>query len=72
MEIWALCETCRRWFHCPTWFDRSQPQPRCPLCNAEPTAIENRAADRRERGDAEPATGLGPLTKPARAQPRAN
>lgn len=44
MDIWALCGTCRRWFHCPTWFDRSQPQPRCQACDAEPIAIENRAA----------------------------
>lgn len=46
MDIWALCGTCRRWFHCPTWFDRSQPQPRCQVCGSEPIAIENRAAGR--------------------------
>lgn len=44
MEIWGFCPTCRRWFYCPTWFDRDQPPPRCPVCCVEPTAIENRAA----------------------------
>lgn len=42
MEIWAWCAPCRRWFYCPAWFDRTQPHPCCPLCDAEPTAIENR------------------------------
>lgn len=44
MEIWAFCEACSRWFYCPDWFDRSQPPPRCPVCQTEPTAMENRAA----------------------------
>lgn len=44
MEIWAYCASCGHWFYCPAWFDRTQPQPCCPACGAEPTAIENRAA----------------------------
>lgn len=42
-DIWAFCGACRRWFYCPTWFDRRQPPPQCPVCTSEPTAIENRA-----------------------------
>lgn len=44
MEIWAYCDECSRWFHCPDWFDRAKPQPLCPECRREPKAIENRAA----------------------------
>lgn len=43
MEIWGFCSTCRAWFPCPTWFDRSAPHPSCPTCDGEPSAIENRA-----------------------------
>lgn len=45
VEIWGWCPLCRRWFYCPTWFDRDQPSPRCQVCDGEPTAIENRAGD---------------------------
>lgn len=43
-EIWGLCATCNRWFFCEGWFDKTVPQPRCPVCFTEPTAIENRGA----------------------------
>lgn len=41
-EIWGWCATCARWHFCEGWFDRHAPQPRCPVCFTEPTAIENR------------------------------
>lgn len=43
MEIWAYCHECGRWFYCPEWFDQAEPQPVCPACYREPSAIENRA-----------------------------
>jgi hypothetical protein len=43
-EIWGLCGNCDRWFYCAGWFDRSKPSPVCPVCGAEPQAIENRAS----------------------------
>lgn len=43
MEIWAYCDACGRWFYCPEWFNRAKPQPVCPECYREPSAIENRA-----------------------------
>lgn len=43
-DIWAFCDTCERWFFCADWFDKEAPQPCCPVCSAEPSAIENRAA----------------------------
>ncbi|HVM13731.1 MAG TPA: hypothetical protein VM287_05305 [Egibacteraceae bacterium] len=43
-DIWAFCDTCERWFFCADWFDKEAPQPCCPVCRAEPSAIENRAA----------------------------
>lgn len=46
MDIWGFCSDCRTWFPCPTWFDRTSPQPSCPTCHSEPSAIENRARDR--------------------------
>lgn len=42
METWGYCRPCDYWFHCPRWFDKEAPQPLCPLCGAEPRAIENR------------------------------
>lgn len=42
-DIWGYCESCCRWFACPTWFDKNAVQPLCPVCLAEPAAIENRA-----------------------------
>lgn len=39
-ETWAFCSDCRRWFYCPTWFDRDAAQPVCPVCWSEPVAIE--------------------------------
>lgn len=45
-DIWGYCSWCQRWFACPTWFDRDRPAPTCPVCGAEPRAIENRAAHR--------------------------
>lgn len=41
MAIWGFCSVCRRWFACPGWFDRRQPQPLCPVCFTEPRAIRN-------------------------------
>jgi hypothetical protein len=55
-ESWAFCTNCRRWFHCPEWFDHEQPPPRCPVCTLGTTAIESRASSaaarpgRRPRG----------------------
>jgi hypothetical protein len=55
MEIWGRCGTCARWFYCSlidaeVWT--------CPVCAAEPVAIENRATSRRviagRRGDVGP------------------
>lgn len=43
MEIWGHCSGCDRWFPCEGWFDREAPAPCCPMCGAEPHAIENRA-----------------------------
>lgn len=43
MDIWAYCDECGRWFHCPEWFNRTKPHPVCPECHREPQAIENRA-----------------------------
>lgn len=71
MDIWALCGTCRRWFHCPTWFDRSQPQPRCHACDADPIAIENRAAGRVRAEGAGRAAGPPPATGSAWAESQA-
>lgn len=42
-DIWGHCEWCRRWFACPTWFDKHAAQPLCPVCLSEPAAIVNRA-----------------------------
>lgn len=42
METWGFCRECDRWFYCPKWFDKAAPQPVCPVCGAEPRAIENR------------------------------
>lgn len=47
VEMWGRCSTCDRWFYCEGWFDKDVPAPTCPVCGAEPSAIENRAA----RGD---------------------
>lgn len=44
METWGYCQPCTRWFHCPKWFDKAAPQPVCPVCGSEPTAIQNRQA----------------------------
>ena len=43
MEIWGLCESCDRWFYCDGWFDKSRPEPTCPVCARPVVAIENRA-----------------------------
>lgn len=43
-DIWGLCDICDRWFFCPDWFDKQAPQPCCPVCSAEPSAIENRGS----------------------------
>jgi hypothetical protein len=42
-EIWGRCPVCARWFFCGGWFDPEVPEPSCPVCRAEPVAIENRA-----------------------------
>lgn len=42
METWGYCRPCARWFYCPKWFDKTAPQPLCPVCDSEPTAIESR------------------------------
>lgn len=42
-DIWGHCESCERWFACPTWFDKQSAQPLCPVCLSEPAAIVNRA-----------------------------
>lgn len=42
METWGYCQPCTRWFYCPQWFEKSAPEPTCPVCGAAPTAIENR------------------------------
>lgn len=42
-DIWGYCATCARWFYCAGWFDKTRPQPVCPVCSAEPVAIENRS-----------------------------
>lgn len=39
---WGHCEACDRWFPCPRWFDKEAPQPLCPRCLTEPSAIEHR------------------------------
>lgn len=41
-DIWGYCGECDRWFYCAGWFDRSVPQPVCPVCHSEPDMIENR------------------------------
>jgi rubredoxin len=44
MELWGYCATCDRWFYCPTDGDtRDGDAWICPVCRAEPSAIENRA-----------------------------
>ena len=44
MDIWGHCSTCDRWFYCPTTDgDASTTDWSCPVCGAEPVAIENRA-----------------------------
>lgn len=43
-DIWGFCDICDRWFFCQDWFDKQAPQPCCPVCSAEPSAIENRNA----------------------------
>lgn len=45
-DIWGHCESCRRWFACPTWFDQEAPHPVCPVCLSEPSRIVNRARGR--------------------------
>jgi hypothetical protein len=45
-EIWAYCNECLRWVYCERWFDREAADPTCPVCKADPVAIENRAAGR--------------------------
>jgi hypothetical protein len=40
MEIWGRCGSCERWFYCP--MSTTEPWS-CPVCAAEPIAIENRA-----------------------------
>lgn len=42
-DIWGYCDHCRRWFTCPRWFDKQAPQPVCPVCLTEPSAIKDRA-----------------------------
>lgn len=42
-DIWGYCQSCRRWFSCPRWFDKQAGDPLCPVCLSEPSAIENRA-----------------------------
>lgn len=44
MEIWALCEDCKRWFYCEHAFDETAEGPTCPVCGAEPRTIQDRAA----------------------------
>jgi rubredoxin len=46
MELWGHCTTCDRWFYCPTSGDDAGEEDawHCPVCGAEPTVIENRAA----------------------------
>lgn len=46
MEVWALCGECDRWFYCEGWLDQTVPPPTCPVCGAEPTAIEERSSGR--------------------------
>ena len=45
MEIWGHCGTCDRWFYCPTndGYANDENAWICPVCRAQPTAIENRA-----------------------------
>jgi hypothetical protein len=42
MEIWGYCESCDRWFYCPTDSDTA---PACPVCTQEPLRTEQRAVD---------------------------
>jgi hypothetical protein len=42
MEIWGYCRDCDRWFYCSSQ-EYDNPDWHCPVCGAEPVALENRA-----------------------------
>jgi hypothetical protein len=68
MDIWGHCPACDRWFYCPIDDGDRQAEPTwlCPVCRAEPTAIENRAAPaaagRRRPRSSEPSPRRGDTT----------
>lgn len=45
MDIWGHCGTCDRWFYCPASDADTGGETAwsCPVCGAEPVAVENRA-----------------------------
>lgn len=68
-DIWGYCQSCRRWFACPRWFDKRVGQPLCPACLSEPSAIENRAPVM-DRSSEREATGARPGDLPMTADTR--
>lgn len=39
-RTWAFCTECQQWFSVPSWFDGAALQPLCPVCLAEPVAVQ--------------------------------
>ncbi len=45
-DIWGYCTPCRRWYYCPgSWQDVDA----CPVCEAEPSEVPDRARPARMR-----------------------